>query len=95
MLYLVKMTVKPPTDVDERFERRKADEKQMALRLQREGVWKHLWRVAGKYENYSVFDVPDHDALHALLIGLPLYPWLEMEVTPLAVHPSALEAQDS
>ena len=90
MLYLVKMTVKPPPQPDDAFEQLKREEKEMALQLQREGVWRHLWRVVGRYENYSVFDVENHDALHAYLIALPLYPYLDIEVTPLATHPSAL-----
>ena len=90
MLYLVHMTVHPPAGKVEAFEQRKVEEKEMALRLQREGVWKHLWRVVGEYANYSVFDVQDHDALHALLIQLPLFPFMTLKVTPLATHPSAL-----
>jgi muconolactone D-isomerase len=31
--------------------------------------------------------------LHELLTSLPLFPYMDVEVTPLAVHPSALEAQ--
>ena len=92
MLYLVHMKLTAPIEPDEAFEARKVAEKALALRLQREGTWKHLWRVAGAYENYSVFDVPDHDALHALLLGLPLWPYIEATVTPLATHPSSLEA---
>ncbi len=51
----------------------------------------HLWRIAGQYANVSVFDVADHDELHAILSGLPLFPFMEMTVTPLARHPSAIE----
>lgn len=93
MLYLVNMIVQPPSEPDARFEELKAQEKAFALELQREGTWLHLWRVAGRYENYSVFDVADHDALHALLTKLPLFPYLDIEVIPLATHPSALAAQ--
>nr|WP_233104262.1 muconolactone Delta-isomerase family protein [Haliangium ochraceum] len=67
----------------------------MALELQRQGAWKHLWRVAGRYENYSVFVLPSPDALHQLLLKLPLFPYLDIEVTPLATHPSALPADEA
>ena len=93
MLYLVHMNVVPPPQPDEAFETLKRKEKEMALDLQKKGTWQHLWRVAGEYANYSVFDVPDHDALHELLINLPLFPYLEIKVTPLATHPSSLAAQ--
>lgn len=36
----------------------------MAQRLQREGSWRHLWRIAGHYANYSLFDLPSVEALH-------------------------------
>lgn len=39
--------------------------------------------------------VPDpesNDALHELLAGLPLFPYMDIAVTPLAVHPSDVNA---
>lgn len=92
MLYCVRMDVRPPHDVDaERFEQLKAEEKAKAQDLQRSGKWRHLWRIAGHYSNISVFDVESHDELHAILSGLPLFPFMEMTVTPLARHPSAVD----
>lgn len=93
MLYLVRMTVHLPAtlDPDEAADLIRR-EKQLALRLQREGRWVHIWRVVGRYENYSVFDVADHDELHRLLWSLPLFPYMDIQVTPLAEHPSALSA---
>lgn len=94
MLSLVRMTVRLPHDLDPDLAGElKRTEKQRALELQRDGRWVHLWRVVGRYENYSVFDVADHDELHALLSSLPLFPYMDIEVTPLAEHPSALVAQ--
>jgi muconolactone D-isomerase len=91
MLYHVRMDVRVPHDLDpRRFERLKAEERARAQELQRQGRWVHLWRVAGRYANVSVFDVADHDELHAILSGLPLFPFMEVEVTPLARHPSAI-----
>ncbi len=92
MLYHVRMDVRVPHDVGpERLERLKAGEKARAQDLQRQGKWVHLWRIAGRYSNISVFDVASHDELHAILSTLPLFPFMEIAVTPLARHPSALE----
>jgi len=92
MLYCVHMDVRPPSDLDpERFERLKSEEKARAQQLQREGKWRHLWRVAGRYANISVFDVASNDELHAILSGLPLFAFMEITVTPLARHPSAVD----
>ena len=91
MLYHVRMDVRPPHGLDPaEFERLKAEEKARAQALQREGKWVHLWRIAGQYSNVSVFDVGSHDELHAILSALPLFPFMEIAVTPLARHPSAL-----
>ena len=92
MLYCVQMDVRVPHDMDpERFERLRVEEKARAQELQRQGKWRHLWRVAGRYANISVFDVADHDELHAILSSLPLFPFMDIAVTPLARHPSAIE----
>ena len=91
MLYHVRMDVRIPLDMDADV---KADlvarEKAYAQEVQRSGRWPHLWRVVGEYANYSVFDVGSHDELHALLSGLPLYPYMRLKVTPLAKHPSSI-----
>ncbi len=91
MLYHVRMDVHPPRDLDPAaFEALKAAERARAQELQRAGTWLHLWRIAGEYANISIFDVADHDALHAILSGLPLFPFMSVAVTPLARHPSAI-----
>ncbi len=51
-----------------------------------------MWRIAGQYANILVFDVESHDELHAILSTLPLFPFMEISVTPLARHRSALES---
>lgn len=89
MIYLVKMDVTLPTDMapDDTADLL-AREKAYSQELQRDGRWKEIWRVAGEYANYSVFDVADHDELHRLVSGLPLFPHMRIQVTPLAAHPS-------
>ncbi|HZZ04947.1 muconolactone Delta-isomerase [Paraburkholderia sp.] len=91
MLYLVHMQVQIPADADKALtDRLKVEEKAFSQKLQHEGKWRHLWRVAGQYANYSVFDVESNDELHTLLSSLPLFPYLVVDVTPLAQHPSAI-----
>lgn len=91
MLYLVRMDVQLPPDMPaEQAADIKAREKTYAQELQRQGAWRHLWRVVGEYANYSVFDADSNDALHELLSALPLFPYMRIQVTPLAKHPSAI-----
>jgi len=91
MLYLVRMDVCIPTSSDpKQMDEIKALEKAYSHELQRDGRWVHLWRVVGEYANYSVFDVSSNDELHQLLSALPLFPYMEIHVTPLAQHPSSI-----
>lgn len=91
MLYCVQMEVKIPDSLPaERANAIKAAEKARAIEIQKSGKWPHLWRVAGRYANISVFDVDSNDELHELLSSLPLFPYMSIQVTPLARHPSAI-----
>lgn len=89
MLFHVRMDVRIPHDLDptERDET-VAREKAYSQELQRAGKWPHIWRIVGEYSNYSIFDVASNDELHTILSGLPLFPYMDIDVTPLATHPS-------
>lgn len=96
MLFRVDMIVTPPHAEDmPEFERLKAAEKAYSQGLQASGEWRHIWRVAGLYENISIFDVPSNERLHQVLMGLPLYPYLTLTVTPLCRHPSSIRDDDT
>jgi muconolactone D-isomerase len=91
MLYLVRMDVHLPHDMPAaQADEIKAREKAYSQELQRQGKWRQLHRVVGLYANYSVFDVESLDDLHAILSGLPLFPFMTMKVTALAHHPSSI-----
>ena len=95
MLFHVKMTVKLPPDMPaERADQLKANEKAFAQQLQKDGVWRHLWRIAGQYANFSVFDVESPAQLNDLLMRLPLYPYMEIEVDAMCRHPSSIHEDD-
>lgn len=94
MLFHVRMDVSIPRDLDpDERARLVATEKERAQELQRAGTWAHLWRIVGQYSNISVFDVGSTDELHEILCSLPLFPFMAVQVTPLAQHPSALAAR--
>ncbi|HAV37313.1 MAG TPA: muconolactone delta-isomerase [Massilia sp.] len=95
MLFHVTMEVQlPPSMPKDQADALKAEEKALAARLQEEGSWRHLWRVAGQYANVSIFDVPGNEELHALLMSLPLFSYMRIAVTPLCRHPSSVRAGD-
>jgi muconolactone D-isomerase len=85
------MDVRLPHDMPvAQAEEIKANEKAYSQELQRSGKWQQLHRIVGEYANYSVFDVDSHDELHTILSALPLFPYMTMQVTPLARHPSSI-----
>ncbi|WP_313815801.1 muconolactone Delta-isomerase [Citricoccus sp.] len=91
MLFLARMDVTFPESMTEEA---KADfqvkEKEYSGTLQRQGRMRDIWRVVGEYANYSVYDVADNDELHTILSGFPMYPYMDITVTPLAKHPNAI-----
>ena len=91
MLFHVTMDVDIPRDLDPAVrEETVAREKAYSQELQRSGEWRHIWRIVGQYSNLSIFDVDSTDRLHEILWGLPLFPYMQIEVTPLTTHPSAV-----
>lgn len=95
MLFHVSMEVNLPGDMPpERAAQLKEQEKARFQELQRSGQWRHIWRVVGQYANVSVFDVADNAELHALLLSLPLFPYMLIAVMPLCRHPSSLYPDD-
>jgi muconolactone D-isomerase len=95
MLFHVEMTVNLPPEMDAaRSAALKEQEKAMSQQLQREGVWRHLWRIAGRYANVSIFDVESPAHLHDVLSRLPLFPYMSIEVKALCRHASSIHAGD-
>jgi muconolactone D-isomerase len=95
MLFQVEMDVRLPHDFPaEKVEALKQTERARAQELQRAGIWRHLWRVAGRYSNVSIFDVSGPQDLHDILSSLPLFPFMDMRITPLCRHPSSVHDDD-
>ena len=96
MLFHVRMDVHLPADLDPQVRANTlAKEKAYSQRLQRDGKWPHIWRVVGEYANISIFKVDSNDELHDLLSHLPLFPYMNISVTPLAHHPSDTAAAEN
>jgi muconolactone D-isomerase len=96
MLFHVRMDVNIPADLPaEAATEIKAREKAYSQELQRSGKWRHIWRLAGEYANFSIFDVESNAELHDILTGLPLFPYMKISVTPLCRHPSSVRDGDA
>lgn len=91
MLFLARMDVQfPPHLNPQDVERLQRLEKEYSQAIQQDGRLTAIWRVVGEYANYSVFDVESNDELHRILSGFPMYPYLKIKVTPLAIHPNSI-----
>ena len=85
MLFQVRMDVNIPLDMPvEKVNEIKAVEKAYSQELQQQG----------KYSNISIFDVESNEELHNILQGLPLYPYMNIEVMALNRHPSSVRDDD-
>jgi muconolactone D-isomerase len=94
MLFQVQITIRVPHDADmETIRALSATEIELARDLQRAGKWLHIWRVAGKWANTSIFKVKDADELHGILSSLPLFPYMDIDVIALSRHPASIEAE--
>lgn len=89
MEFLVRIEIVwPPDAPTEDRERIFAEELAAGQRLAAQGKLRRLWRIPGRWANWSLYDVRDATELHAALTSLPLYPWMDIEVHALADHPN-------
>lgn len=56
--------------------------------LAAEGIIMKIWRRTGQKSNVGIWVAPDATQLHAAISSLPFFPWLEVEIWPLAEHPN-------
>jgi muconolactone D-isomerase len=91
--FLVQMQVNIPPDMPGgQQDDLRAREKERGLQLRAEGTIRRVWRVPGRVANIGYWEAPDATVLHEKIASLPMFPWLDVQVTPLALH--YLEAED-
>jgi muconolactone D-isomerase len=76
----------PDTPAERRAELRRA-ERIRADELRAAGMLKRLWRVPGRWATVGLYEATDATALHDALASLPMWPWMDVTVEPLATHP--------
>ncbi len=64
----------------------KAAERVRGQELIDQGVLRRIWRVPGRRAVTALYEVDGPEALHEALSSLPLFPWMDIEVVPLAAH---------
>lgn len=87
MEFLVSIEVLIPQQLpDDERARLIAAEFQRGSELAVAGTLRAIWRVPGRFANRAIWSAPDASALHEAIATLPLWPYLDVQVTPLARH---------
>jgi muconolactone D-isomerase len=73
-------------------DRLRAAERERAMELRAQGVLRKLWRTPGSAGTVGLYDCLDATHLHEALSSLPMFPWIEVSVEPLADHPQEAQA---
>jgi muconolactone D-isomerase len=87
--FLVQIEVRWPADGDAAdLARLTAAERSRATELGAAGIIRRMWRIPGRRANVGIWQAEDATALHAAIGSLPFFPYLDIEIVPLAAHPS-------
>ncbi|QBJ98690.1 muconolactone delta-isomerase [Rhodococcus sp. ABRD24] len=88
MEFLVNIRINIPADMpEEQYNKLVVDERELAALLAEKGTLKRMWRVPGRRENWGLWSAIDATELHETLSSLPVWPWMDLDVHPLAQHP--------
>jgi muconolactone D-isomerase len=88
MEFLVHTENRLAPDIDpERVAALRVAERERADELRAAGVLVRLWRVPGRWATVALYEAPDATALHDALSSLPMWPYTDVRVEPLATHP--------
>jgi len=88
MLFMLRIDVDippgmPQTEKDALRQRENA----RAEQLIHEGTMVRIWRIVGRVANFSVWEAPTLEKLHEVLMSMPMFPYMKIDVTPLIDHP--------
>jgi len=88
MEFLVNIKITWPSAIpeDERVRLRRA-EVALASELGKSGKLIRMWRVPGRRENWGLWRAEDPTQMHEILTSLPIWPFMDVEVHSLGVHP--------
>jgi muconolactone D-isomerase len=84
MEFLVEIQVNVPHGVD--VGALMAEERSRGLELVEAGTIVRIWRIPGRTANVGIWRAGDATELHAAITSLPMFPFIDARVTPLATH---------
>ncbi len=87
MEFLVQIQVLLPADMDPAVKAGLVEREQARGReLKDAGTIVRMWRIPGRVANVGIWQAADATALHEAIASLPLFPWVDAQVTALATH---------
>ena len=88
MLFMLRIDVTlPPEMPDAQKAELRQRENARAEELIAKGQMQRIWRIVGRVANFSVWEAPSLEALHELIMSMPMFPYMKIDVTPLIAHP--------
>jgi muconolactone D-isomerase len=88
MLFMLKIDVSIPADMPQaEKDSLRQRENARAEELIGKGVMVRIWRIVGRVANFSVWSAPSLEALHEVVMSMPMFPYMKIDVTPLIDHP--------
>ncbi len=88
MEFLINIQIKWPESLSsDEIERLSIAERNMAASLADQGILKRMWRVPGRFENWGLWQADDATHMHEIISNLPVWPYMTVNVIPLAIHP--------
>lgn len=89
MEFLVRAEIRLPMEMTRDEQEALYDaEALQAAHLAEEGRLIRVWRVPGRRANWGLWRADDATMLHEALSSLPLWRYMDIEVTALARHPN-------
>jgi muconolactone D-isomerase len=88
MLFMLQIDVSIPANMPqgEKDDLRKR-ENARAEQLIAQGTMVRIWRIVGRVANFSLWEAPTLEALHEVVMSMPMFPYMSIAVTPLIDHP--------
>jgi muconolactone D-isomerase len=71
---------------EERREELTSCERRRGEELVAAGTIARIWRVPGRWANVGIWHAEDATELDEAISSLPLFPWMTVDVSPLATH---------
>lgn len=89
MEFLVRIDIEfPPELTSGEMSKLYAEEAAQAKVLATEGILVRLWRIPGRRSNWGLWRAENATSLHEALMSLPLWKYMDVEVSAMARHPN-------